>query len=205
MFGKLKRLMIRDRFSENLQSCKIPKSLSSIFLPQLYNGALPKFPPTLKSITFGSRFNQVLKCGDIPHGLSFIQFGCRYNKPFNAHSLPNSIKTIIFRGFPKIGNRICTIMDYRNTRSRFNHQIKPDVLPDELLKLVLSDDYSYKIGINSIPNKVTYLELGVGYRYKKPQRCDLPKSIKKVVSYTMIYENSIMKILGVKRNTDNYK
>ncbi|KAF2069957.1 hypothetical protein CYY_008721 [Polysphondylium violaceum] len=131
----------------------------------------------IKSITFGSTFNQPILANSIPPFVETIIFGEAYDQPFmNADILPRNLVKLVFgSGFNRPIDFISSLMSLEELEfgKEFYQLLKKDTLPQNINKLVFKSGYYHRKLLNWIPSSVTDLTFGDNL-VKSPISLSLP-------------------------------
>jgi hypothetical protein len=176
----------------------IPNSLKTLTFGDMYNqiidsNFLPKF---LETLTFGSTYNQIIGENVLPSSLQTLIFGYEYNKIININVLPITLKTLIFEEFfnqPIVENVLPNSLQTLVLGSHFNHIIKENILPNSFKTLKLSGFYDHPITENILPNSLQKLKFGYIYNHAITENI-LPNSLKKL-TFGYTYNHAVSKHL----------
>ncbi|EGC33016.1 hypothetical protein DICPUDRAFT_19461, partial [Dictyostelium purpureum] len=141
--NSVKHLVFDNFKNEKIPPNCIPSSVEYLEFSNSYNqpidGSFFKDIKTsnLKTIVFGSRFNNKILPGSLPNSLKSITFGFHYNLKLEETNIPKGVEHIKF-------NYI------------FNQALKG--LPDSLTKLELGYCFDQPILPNTLPQNLHYLE-----------------------------------------------
>jgi hypothetical protein len=145
----------------------LPKQLTQLIIGRDFKEEINEhvFPSSLKHLEFRGRLFQPLEKGILPINLTYLHFGYNFgydfDEPLEVGILPGKLKKLIF--------------------DRYNHPLKPNVLPKSLTYLDLSYYFNQSLGAGMLPEKLEYLKV---YRYLDPpdflhkKDIILPKSLK---------------------------
>jgi hypothetical protein len=142
-FTQLKKIVFDDYFNQELNF---------------------EYPPNLKHIVFGKRFNQ--KIDHLPDSVEKIKFAPRSQFNHNIEKYPNQLKEIIF--------------------GRMFHQ-SIDHLPEsvEIINMLYCDDYP--LNIRHLPKQLKILNL----RGNSIIECAIPKHVEVYIHSSKIYPSML--------------
>ena len=137
------------------------------------------FPPTLKILKFGKKYNQIIKENVLPDNLEELYFGNKFNQTIEKNVLPQELKILHFgylfnqRLYKKILPEKLTELCFGAT---YNFDISNE-LPDNLEKLYLGNNFNVEIQKNALPKNLITLKFG--YSYNKDISSNIfPESLK---------------------------
>jgi len=167
---------IYDRISFTLENMygiidpiAIPKSFTSLDIDNVDYIEANVIPDTIKYLSFGYFFNQILDEHVLPNSLTHLTFGNSYNQPFKKHVLPNSLTHLTFghtynQPFKK------HVLPNSLTHLTFGHEYNQpfnSVLPNSLRYLDLGGSFSQPIFITDIPTSLEHIGISKFYSYKE--------------------------------------
>jgi len=76
-------------------------------LVDVENTKLIKYYPNVTHLTFGDKFNQPLKKGDIPQSITHLTFGDGFDQPLNKIVIPPNVTYLILNKMKLQYRRIC--------------------------------------------------------------------------------------------------
>eukprot|EP01133_Synstelium_polycarpum_P016111 gene16111-19170_t len=98
-------------------------------------------PMSIKTLTFGDKFDQAIRPGTLPSDLTTLIFGDNFDKPIGPDILPSSLTTLVFR-------------------KHFNRPIRPGMLPSSLKTLIFGDRFNQPLVPGALPLDLTTLVFG---------------------------------------------
>ncbi|EFA78731.1 hypothetical protein PPL_08192 [Heterostelium album PN500] len=148
---------------------ELPSCLEVLRLERDYNIPLPVLPPTLKSLSLGTEFAQVIEPGILPESLTNLSFSDKYNYPILPGTLPKSLIKLYFGHY-------------------FNQALGPGLLPASLEILALGAEYSHPIVPGVFPPSLYILNFNT--------KTDIPKGVLPQSLKTLVYSSTFPIISG---------
>lgn len=184
------RALVRHVFMDSFDLVQISEmKLTSLTLPERFNGKMPKqvFPATLRELTFGNYFDQLLYYGDLPPNLTKLTFGDDFNQPLPHLVLPATLLSLSFgKSFDwnirvprnltslKFGANFDSLMQLDDLPpsltclqfgDSFKQPIFPAVLPPSLQVLIFGAAFDEPLATKTLPASLTYLNLGRAFNH----------------------------------------
>ena len=148
--SKIEEIYFESNSQFNKTLNKLPISLKIIKLPRNFNHKIDFFPPNLEILIIFSNYNYELD--NLPEGL--LELHLFNNTNYDLSNLPNTIKIL------QTGNR----------------DIKINILPANLEKLILPRYHLYKIDI--FPQNLKHVQLSYYYNF---DISNLPNNLQKLI------------------------
>ncbi|KAM9981827.1 hypothetical protein ACTFIY_004134 [Dictyostelium cf. discoideum] len=183
-----------NRFNEEIEPGDLPITLKKLSLGSIFNKVLihGSLPPLLEYLNLGEEFNKPLKEGILPNSIKILYLSVKFSQILKIHDLPKSLTNLIGIGnlklqSPNILNELTNLIELN--LCNYNHQIELDYLPPNLKSLNLSS-LNQSLIPNSLPNSITFLDMGKFYNHKLDINI-LPKSLNH-----LIFSNQFKQSLG---------
>ena len=144
-----------------------------------YNNPLKPgdIPYGITHLEFRESFNRILKPGDIPNSVTYLAFGSDFDRHLKPGDIPDSVTHLVYYPRPEIWSVfIPKTVKYINYRARHNQPlILPIPIPNFITRLSLTG-FNQPLNRGDIPDSVTHLELG--HRFNQPLKIGaIPKSV----------------------------
>jgi hypothetical protein len=112
--SNMDKIIFGHNFNQELVNV-LPKKLKILVFGYSFN-SICTLPSSLTSLTFGAKYNQDLKVGDLPPRLKHIEFGYYFNKAINSDIFPKTLNYIRFSKHfnNKIKNNIISQLEKNN-------------------------------------------------------------------------------------------
>lgn len=121
---------------------------------------LPRLPPTIRRITLGKEFNEIVDCNSICVQVTHLTFGSYFNK--NVDNLPSSVTHIKFGDyFNSAVDHLPPLLQYLKFGYDFNQPV--DHLPSLLTYLYFGFDFDQQVDL--LPRRITHLRFGQKFNH----------------------------------------
>lgn len=173
---KLKNLILNYNFNQIITPNLLPDSLENLDLGYNFNQKLlpNSLPHSILELSLSHDFNQIIDINVLPPKLEVLKVGYAFNQDLIPYSLPESLKVLSIYSL-----------------SNFNKEIKENVLPFNLRKIIFNDYYQQKINKNILPKNLNILKLPAKYDLDIDVNV-LPDNLKELISFRLMHKSNIL-------------
>ena len=149
-----------------LQPGVLPPHLRELSFGSAYNHpiCLDVIPPSVSHLRLGYSFNQPLNARGFSHGLVHLHLSHAFNHPLPPHILPSSLRELVIGAqfvLPLQPGSLpdgLTLLAF-DSASRFQHVLRPGVIPATVILLSLGKWYSRELVKGGIPATLRWIRL----------------------------------------------
>jgi len=160
----VKKVQFCDKFNQPIQKNMFSNTITNIIFSHSFNYPLTDcnnekvLPTSLIKLEFGKHFNQTLKIGEIPHGVTNITFGNIHT--LNVGVIPDSVKFLSFRSESSCILKEGVIPNSVIQLKYPNSCIEKGIIPNSVIELEFSMIFNAPLLEDMIPYGVKYIKFG---------------------------------------------